>query len=579
MAHVRAARDTSLQNGEPSVSDGPSAIRPEKSSARFRNRPGKPPVSSPLDGTGDAGGSGPKGGKKASAARHSIPGSLSSDTSSLGIARYLAWVTLVLIMGFAVLLAFIFGNKARETLFAKQRSFAGIMAENLNHQIFIRFTLPTAMSYGHISLSQQFQYNNLDSTVQSLIHGMQVHSLRIFDHNGKVTYSAFNIFEPGRDDLASATVTQAAASENETPIFEIDSKIPFWEALFKPFDLDSNQSILRMEPGTFYLRTTFPMRSTIPVSQTGPLPIEDWAGAADGQTQRLGVLEFTQDITEDMIAVVQFQWTIVGITLISALVLFFLLMFFLRRAENALAARVAEEQRLLNELHQHEKLAGMGRVVAGIAHEIRNPLGIISSSAELLLRRESANPVNKKILTAIFEEAQRLSKTVRDFLDYARPRPAMEVPVDMARVIHDVLAFLEGELHEKNINVALDLPSQDGQLLVSGDKDFFYRAVYNILINSVQAMNGPGTIRIQGRFFKEEDTPMVSLLFSDNGPGFPAEERERLLDPFVTTKDDGTGLGLPIVNTIFTSQGGRLSLEDAPGGGALVRVILPAHAG
>ncbi|MCC8194771.1 MAG: hypothetical protein LIP28_09030, partial [Deltaproteobacteria bacterium] len=106
------------------------------------------------------------------------------DTVRLGIARYLAWVLLVLILIFSVLLAVIVGNRARDTLLTKQRNFAGILAEHLNQQIFVRFSIPVVAAYGRQNLKQNAQYVMLDQTVASLTHGLQVHDLRIYDLDG-----------------------------------------------------------------------------------------------------------------------------------------------------------------------------------------------------------------------------------------------------------------------------------------------------------------------------------------------------------------------------------------------------------
>ncbi len=499
-------------------------------------------------------------------------GGAKSAFPRLGIARYLAWVSLVLVLALAVTLAVIFGNAARDTLLTKQRSFAGILAEHLNQQIFMRFSIPAVANYGRLNLKQNAQYVLLDQTVASLIHGLHVHSLRIFTNEGEVRYSSGDREEVGGKTAATEAASKRA-TENPVPFFSVDRNVPLWEALMMFF---------RLQRGAFYLRTTCSMRPvySLRVENTG-----SYTSAADAVTTgpSLGVLEFTQDITEDMVGVIRFQWMIVGITLASASLLFFLLMVFLRRAENALALRMQEEQRLVNELHQHEKLAGMGRVVAGIAHEIRNPLGIIRSSAELLLSRPAgADPVTGKILRAIFDESCRLSQTVSDFLDYARPRKPQQDPVDIAGVVSAVLAFLEGEMAARKVAVTRDFSPAGGPgkaeqgLATRGDKDLLYRAFYNVLSNSVQALGGPGSISIRGRAVRGPEGPLAELLFADSGPGFPKEGRERLLDPFVTTKDGGTGLGLPIVNNIITSHGGRLLLEDAPGGGAQVRIILPA---
>ncbi|MDO5483612.1 MAG: histidine kinase dimerization/phospho-acceptor domain-containing protein, partial [Desulfovibrionaceae bacterium] len=217
----------------------------------------------------------------------------------------------------------------------------------------------------------------------------------------------------------------------------------------------------------------------------------------------------------------------------------------------------------------------MGRVVASIAHEIRNPLGIIRSSAELLQRRTgNADAGTTRILGAIYDESVRLSQTVNDFLDYARPRQPRRDMVDVNLVLDQVLAFLEGELGRHGVAVERDTGTG---LFLGGDKDLLYRAFYNILINGQQAMDGPGILRISGRLEQPADGgAYICLEFLDSGPGFDLSALPNLLDPFYTTKDGGTGLGLPIVQSIITSHGGRIELENGPDGGALVRVILPA---
>jgi signal transduction histidine kinase len=343
------------------------------------------------------------------------------------------------------------------------------------------------------------------------------------------------------------------AFTSDGPIFDILEKMPYWQAFFA----------LSPPAQTFRLRTTYPLRMENRTSSSSP------------EGPIMGVLEFTQDITKDMRSTIRFQQLVLGVTLLSSGMLMLLLMLLVRRAELALAVRIAEAQRLQQELHQHEKLAGMGRVVASIAHEIRNPLGIISSSAELLLKRAGAeNPGTARVLKAIYDEAKRLSRTVSDFLDYARPRQPKQEPVEVGQVIYQALTFLGADLTERDIGVVrtgiLDAP-----LYVSGDRDLLYRAFYNIMGNAVQAMGASGTLTISlGR--SDEPEACVVLVFHDSGNGFPEDVMAQLLDPFFTTKDDGTGLGLPIVNNIITSHNGTLTLGNAPDGGAEVRVCLPA---
>lgn len=474
----------------------------------------------------------------------------SDDVRSFGVVRSLAWAAMTLTFALSVIVALYLGNMAGKALLGKSHSFASLLADNLNNQIYRRFTLPTLSIFGRVDLNNPEQYRALDGVVQSIIQGLNVEDVRIFSHNKIVRY-ATNVGEREMPDLASPSVEKAFTADG--PIFEILETIPYWQAFFR----------LSLEPRTFRLRTTYPLRLENRVSSSSP----------DGPLT--GVLEFTQDITRDIKSSIRFQQLVLGVTLLSSGMLMVLLMLLVRRAELALAVRMVEAQRLQQELHQHEKLAGMGRVVASIAHEIRNPLGIISSSAELLLKRAwTESPGTARILQAVYDEAKRLSRTVSDFLDYARPRKPKLEPVELGKVIDQALAFLGPDLAERDIGVVragvLDAP-----LYVPGDRDLIYRAFYNIMGNAVQAMGAHGTLTITlGR--TDQPEPGVFLLFHDSGPGFPENNIAQLLDPFFTTKDDGTGLGLPIVNSIITSHNGALALGNAPDGGAEVRVTLPA---
>ena len=142
--------------------------------------------------------------------------------------------------------------------------------------------------------------------------------------------------------------------------------------------------------------------------------------------------------------------------------------------------------------------------------------------------------------------------------------------MDLDLVLSQVLAFLEGELGR--VGVAIERATSPG-LWVRGDKDLLYRAIYNILVNGQQAMDGPGIIRISSR---RSDDGRVVLEALDSGPGFDPALLDSVLDPFFTTKDGGTGLGLPIVSSIINSHGGEIRLANGPEGGALVRILLPA---
>ncbi len=468
-----------------------------------------------------------------------------------GLTRFLSWVSLILILVSNISLAFFISNSARNTLLQRQQQYALLIASNLNQQIFRRFTLPTFLAFGRIALRQTMQYQQLDEVVQSTILGLHLESLRIYGADRVVNYS-IDQTELGLTDIMPNLANKVMVSS--IPYFETLSSLDLLSAMFK----------LELPPRSFSLRTLFPLTVDLGVSEETGLH----------ESLVTGVLEITQDVTEDYATIVRFQWLLLGTCLGSSTILFALLQFFILKAERMLMERMVRTRKLEAELHQNEKLASMGRVIASIAHEIRNPLGIIRSSSELLLRRmgPEASPkeaADHKILSAIYDESCRLSQIVTDFLDYARPRMPRQDIVDMNTLLSQALGFLEGEMRRVGVEYVRHTPPD---LLVRGDKDLLYRAIYNIIVNACQAIEHDGVIRIRGKVL---DDGMVEIAFHDSGPGFPPEAISRLLDPFFTTKDNGTGLGLPIVNTIISSHGGRLELTNPEGGGAQVSIFLP----
>ena len=460
----------------------------------------------------------------------------------LSYAGTLSWLSLLLIFTTTLILSFFISNSARETLLTRQENFARSLAANLNHQMFRRFFLPTVFARGHIALRDNEQYERLDKVVQSVIQGLPVQRLRIYDFSHRVAYSTERE-ELGRVGIAPEYLDEVL--EGDTPKPEIIGTIPGWQAIFR----------LPLSQGSFVLRVLYPLRGDL----------------EDQQTSVMGVLELTQDITGDYEEVVAFQWIIMAMCLISSIVLFALMLLLIRRAERVLAQRMEKNRMLEKEMHSNERLVGMGRVVASIAHEIRNPLGIIRSSAELLHNRtDKADAGTQRILEAIYDESLRLSRTVNDFLDYARPRRPKQDMADINLTLDRLLAFLEGEMNRCGVSIERDTSPE---LFVRGDQELLYRAFYNILVNGQQAMEGPGTLGISGRLREQE---WVCLEFQDSGPGFDPQTLPHLLDPFFTTKDAGTGLGLPIVQSIIVSHGGQIELSNGVQGGALVRVFLPA---
>jgi two-component system, NtrC family, sensor histidine kinase HydH len=458
------------------------------------------------------------------------------------VAKFLSWGSLILILTMGLLLSIFMANYARQTVMKKNHEFALLLAENLNHQIYQRFTLPTLIGFGRIQLKNEVQYERLEKTVLSTIHSFHVLEVRIYDSEGIISF-ATNRELLGQGGLGGRNVTLAANQGKVS--FELVNKAGTLNSFFA----------FHLEPESFVLRTVYPLRAerSLGTKSSGPI---------------IGVLEFTQDITEDYETVVYFQWLITLIGFISSLILFLFLFAMIRRADAILADRAREKERLERELHLNEKLASMGRMVASIAHEIRNPLGIIRSSAEILHKKAvSENSANIRLLQAIFDESKRLSRIVNDFLDYARPKPPKLEPLHVDQVLDRVLIFLEQEFEKHSVEVIKEYPRD---IQVKGDKDLLYRAFYNLIVNGLQAMNGKGTLTVSAA----QDSGGTVVTIADTGPGLDPELMDKYLEPFYTTKETGTGLGLAIANTIVQSHGGTLELATGEQGGGRISVHL-----
>jgi signal transduction histidine kinase len=241
------------------------------------------------------------------------------------------------------------------------------------------------------------------------------------------------------------------------------------------------------------------------------------------------------------------------------------------RALAAQAASAVESLRLYERLRDRDRLAALGEMAAGLAHEIRNPLGSIKASAQFLA--ESAEPAGKRdpsheFLGIIVEEVDRLNRVVSSFLDYARPTAGSHEPLDPTATVERTLQLLRPELGPELV-LAMELaPSLPA---VRIDPERLRQVLLNLIQNAAQAMDGRGKLSIRTSVLERT----VEIAVSDTGPGLPARVRENLFVPFVTTKDRGTGLGLAISQRIVSAAGGRIEARastDGPGTTFVVRL-------
>ncbi|HUK52210.1 MAG TPA: PAS domain S-box protein [Candidatus Binatia bacterium] len=238
---------------------------------------------------------------------------------------------------------------------------------------------------------------------------------------------------------------------------------------------------------------------------------------------------------------------------------------------------VTEINRLEQQVAQSEKLAAMGQMMAGVAHELNNPLTAILAVSDML-REHSDDPAHKHQLELLHQQARRAADIVQDLLSFARPPAPRKGRVQIAEVLRRALHLHEYSLRRNNVSV--DYLPERGIPDVVGDANQLIQVFLNLVVNAEQAIREVregGTIRVRmGRGAAGEPTVWASI--QDDGPGIAADIQEKIFDPFFTTKRPGrgTGLGLSISMAIVREHGGEIEVQSAPGGGAAFLVTLPA---
>ena len=228
-------------------------------------------------------------------------------------------------------------------------------------------------------------------------------------------------------------------------------------------------------------------------------------------------------------------------------------------------------RKLEGELRIKDRMAAVGELAAGLAHEIGNPLAAISGSVQMLASAQNATPSQRKLIDILLKESQRLDRTIKGFLRFARPKERSSQPFDIARLLAENCELLRNsaevsDLHR--IEVKLDPPSAS----VMADPDQVSQIFWNLARNSLRAMPNGGTLTIVGRL--TEDWYRMQVI--DTGRGMTEEQRANLFHPFQSFFDGGTGIGMAIVYRIVQEHGGQLDVVSRPGGGTTITVDLPA---
>ena len=477
--------------------------------------------------------------------KHDIP-----NERQFRLVKFFAYTSFAVLIIFSFPFSMVISQKAKDILMRSYENYALLLGENLNHQVFHNFVLPVTTQFGQIRLREKNQYEWMDRVVKNTIHSFKIDVVNIYDiKNGIIAYST----DPdliGKEIVEGSGYKMAVKGENSSRL--ISTGEDFW-----PIGME-------MPGGKKKLRTYIPFRVANPFT---------------GEKGEIGgVFELIQDLSQEYESLVRLQYLIFVLSIVIMGMIFIALLLIVRKAERTIDERASERRELEAQLNQAERLAALGEMIAGVSHEIRNPLGIIRSTAEFLGSMPGSDKSQARLSRLIMEESSRLNGIVTEFLDFARPRePNFEI-CRLDEILKKNIQFLESELKLKGISCSDNLG--DRSLEINADPHLLYRCFLNIFMNSIQSMENGGAISVSVR----EEKGSYVVVIQDTGSGIDEESLKKIFNPFFSTKDKGSGLGLSIVKNIIEGHKGQILIEGNKGGidgekeaGTRVVITLPKN--
>ncbi len=229
---------------------------------------------------------------------------------------------------------------------------------------------------------------------------------------------------------------------------------------------------------------------------------------------------------------------------------------------------------LESQLYHQEKLADLGKMAAGLAHEIRKPLNGIKGFASILKRHVADDDRQQRYVGNIIGAVERLSGMLDRLLGFAKPDAVRIGPCDLKAAAEEIAEFLRAECSGTMADIGVSVP--DDARTVMADPDKLRQVLLNLAKNGLEALEGPGEVRIEARAESTDGQRRVRVIVADTGRGIPREKLDAVMEPFYTEKENGTGLGLSIVQRILALHDTRLTIDSRPGAGAAVHFVLSA---
>ena len=220
------------------------------------------------------------------------------------------------------------------------------------------------------------------------------------------------------------------------------------------------------------------------------------------------------------------------------------------------------------QLRRADRLTALGELSAGMAHEIRNPLGSIRGTAEILQDGFSPGDKRYEFARILIQEVERLNGVVQDFLTFSRPEPPEVKPFDAPELLREVVQLLQQQARKQDVSIAVAAEQVSS---LCGHREQIKQVFLNLALNALQAMPAGGELHITAT----QDGDFVVIRFQDTGPGISEEARDRIFNPFFTTRSEGTGLGLAITQRIVSAHKGRIEIEETSAQGTVFALTLP----
>jgi two-component system sensor histidine kinase HydH len=234
-----------------------------------------------------------------------------------------------------------------------------------------------------------------------------------------------------------------------------------------------------------------------------------------------------------------------------------------------------EIKHLEEKVRRSEKLAAIGKLAAGVAHEIRNPLSSIRGFAQYLRNTLKDHPREKEYAETMVSEVDRINQVVTDLLTFARPLEADLTPTDVTELVERTVRLVQADARSRDVGIQMSLSDLSKIPL---DANQMTQAILNLLLNSLQAVNSGGNIEVGVKL--DPSVSRLTIWVEDDGPGITQDQNEKIFDPFFTTREKGTGLGLAIVHKIVENHNGEISLQSPPSGksrGCRFTLSIPAQ--